>query len=305
MKRRWSRRPWLWSLGGLGAAAAVAVISIVVLDALTPVTPVSVGTAIGRFRAGRATPGASPSDTASDVPSLTPSATVSGGTPAAVPPTPTAHPSSRTPSPPQPVVPVEGVYTYATSGWETASALGGSRHDYPAETYLTIQAAGCGRSERWDVLSVRWDQSAVCPAAGGDTLRSYTTYHDFYNHPDRRDFVCDPGSRRRAAVGAPAGSTFGGRCVAGATTFVYRGVVVGVETLTIGGRPVSTVHNHITDDITGDQTGNKVRDTWIADSGLVVREQATTSVDTQQPVFGRVHYAEQYTITLENLAPRQ
>ena len=39
-----------------------------------------------------------------------------------------------------------GLYTYATTGFEYTDALAGSRHDYPARTYLTIQP---GAAANW------------------------------------------------------------------------------------------------------------------------------------------------------------
>src|SRR3989304_5823376 len=41
-------------------------------------------------------------------------------------------------------------------GSDTAAAVRGARHVYPAETFLTITAAGCGAAARWDALAERW-----------------------------------------------------------------------------------------------------------------------------------------------------
>ena len=56
-----------------------------------------------------------------------------------------------------------GLYLYATTGFETTDALAGSRHEYPAQTYMTIQPGGCGTQVRWQALDQRWDEYDFCP----------------------------------------------------------------------------------------------------------------------------------------------
>ena len=56
-----------------------------------------------------------------------------------------------------------GLYVYATTGYETTDALAGARHDYPAETYLTIQPGGCGTLVRWQPLEQRYEEWDYCP----------------------------------------------------------------------------------------------------------------------------------------------
>ena len=63
---------------------------------------------------------------------------------------------------------------------------------------------------------------------------------------------------------------------AGATAFTYRGRLVAHETLRVGGQAVLTAHLHVVDDISGEQTGSKTRDSWLVPAtGLLVREVVT------------------------------
>jgi len=175
---------------------------------------------------------------------------------------------------------------------------------------VTIRYAGCGYDSRWDALQQRWDERRVCPGSSGDRLISYTTYHEFFNHPDLRLFTCDPGSLTQPPSSAPAGTQWQIRCHSESqeqsVVATSTGVIVGHETLTIGGKAVDTIHIRVDSTISGAQTGTSRHDGWGDPStGLVVREAATTDTDSQQPLFGSVHYHEQYEIDLTSLKPQQ
>ncbi len=84
-----------------------------------------------------------------------------------------------------------GLYLYATDGFESTDALVGSRHDYPAQTYITIQPGGCGTLVRWQALEERWDEWDFC--ADG-SLAGWQGYHEWFGSgtsrtgPARRPF---------------------------------------------------------------------------------------------------------------------
>jgi hypothetical protein len=224
----------------------------------------------------------------------------SRGTPgSAVSPAPKAAPTSGQ-------LPKPGVYSYRTSGGEQVDVLGGSRHDYPATTTVTITHEGCGYSQRWQPLEQRWDERRICPGPSGDLLRTIDSYHEFFRDGDRRTFTCDPTTLTRPPASAPPGTSWQGKCVSGPTTAINRGSVVGRERIDVAGASIETIHIRVDVQVSGDQTGSSRVDGWaIPETGLVVREIATTTTDSQQPPFGNVRYHEEYEIVLLSLEPRQ
>lgn len=48
------------------------------------------------------------------------------------------------------ILPEPGVYLYESSGFDSVDALTGARHDYPAQTTVTITTEGCGVRVRWE-----------------------------------------------------------------------------------------------------------------------------------------------------------
>ena len=94
-----------------------------------------------------------------------------------------------------------GVYRYATTGWEDIDALNGARHDYPAETAITVTAEGCGVRLRWDALRERRDEWRLCPTEEGIELQpDAIQYHEFFQQPQLEHLDCD-----RSVVVVPAG----------------------------------------------------------------------------------------------------
>lgn len=283
----------------------------VVLHAGGASTPVPPTTALHRFRELHRTPTstlfAEPSGGALNTSPPTGSRSGSG-LPLVAPVGPTSNPrgggGAPAVRPPQ-----EGVYVYATTGGEQVSIPGG-QHQYPAETTVTIRYASCGYASRWDALQQSWEERQVCPGSNGERLVSYTTYHEFFNRQDLRVFTCDASSLTHPPASAPAGTQWKDRCdsqsqsqnvVAQST-----GVVVGHETLVVAGKAVDTIHIHVETAVSGDQTGTSQHDGWfIPSTGVSAREVATTDTDSNQPVFGSVHYHEQYEIDLTSLSPQQ
>ena len=201
----------------------------------------------------------------------------------------------------------EGVYAYATEGYEETNALGGARHDYPAETAVTVRRAECGGwTQRWQPLAERWDESDLCPEQGGNafSVRRFTTYHEFFQQHQQQDFTCPEGSHV-SRFDAPPGTTWQWRCTAGASAIETNVVVVGTEQVDVGGTVVNAVHMHYSSKMSGGNTGTQEQHRWLhPESGLNVK--ITTDIDTQaDSPFGRVHYVEHYTITLLSLTPRR
>ena len=100
-----------------------------------------------------------------------------------------------------------GIYRYKTTGSEQIDALGGTSHDYPAETTLTVVAGDCGVRVRWDALRERRDEWALCSSPDGIDLGPLgVQYHEFYNQPDEEAVSCD---RRVLIVPIPGSASEG------------------------------------------------------------------------------------------------
>lgn len=195
-----------------------------------------------------------------------------------------------------------GLYLYTTTGYEETDALGGSRHEYPAQTYATIQPGGCGTLVRWQPLRQRWDEWDYCE---GGALAGRKNYHEWFTMGNLDAWVCSPAV---PSEGEP-GDTWAGTCTraeggnveAAAETTTYE--VIGYETLTVGTAEVATLHIRTTSVGTGGTASSDTVDTWtLPGTQLIVRQKAT-GASTNQSRIGEVAYYEEYEIMLISLTP--
>jgi len=195
-----------------------------------------------------------------------------------------------------------GLYTYATTGFESTNALAGSRHDYPPLTYLTIQPGGCGELVRWRGLEQRWEEWDLCPDG---TMSGYTSFHEWFRVANTDVWVCpapepvqgEPGAAWTVECTRAGGEETG----LAAKTLAYE--VVGLETLTVGDEAVETLHVTIQGVERGATRGTSRSDLWfLPGTNLPVRwvEQRDTVSDSR---IGEVGYSEQYEATLISLLP--
>lgn len=196
-----------------------------------------------------------------------------------------------------------GVYTNATSGYEYTDAVGGSRHDYPPESSLTLRHTECGLTTRWQPLNERWDEATFCTVGDALEMRVFSMYHEFFQTGQQLDYICAPGSRVFDRS-EPAGANWMWRCETEGGAVETKNTVVGVESLTIGGRTLQVVHMHYQSALTGSSEGTQVQERWIdLESGLVVRLKSDVTARTESP-FGRVGYEEHYLIEMTSTTPR-
>ena len=195
-----------------------------------------------------------------------------------------------------------GLYAYTTTGFETTDAFAGSRHDYPAETYLTIQPGGCGTLVRWQPLEERWDEWDYCADA---TLAGWLSFHKWFGVPNHEDWTCTPPLPTRAEPGA----LWSGDCehaeganAAGVVETQYY-EVVGFETLTVGGEPAETIHIRNTSEGNSASTAADSSDTWILAGTLLIVRQVTADNSVTPTPIGPVTYHEEYQIDLVSLYP--
>jgi hypothetical protein len=195
----------------------------------------------------------------------------------------------------------DGVYSYATSGHEEVDLLGGSRHDYPAETSMTYRRSGCGEQVRWQPLEERYSLDDMCTTAAGGELRRAFQRHSFFGQSDDEDLRCDKGlvflpARPRA------GQVSSGTCRGESTTVALRFEVHDLTHVTVGGRSVEVVHVFTTGRISGAARGETKREEWLTRSGLLVRTIAAVDSDRDTP-GGTAHYTESYELRLRSLDP--
>ncbi len=283
-----------------GIAALIAAVSVLFLAAgfvylRGGSTPVGVDSAVERFRERR------PIEVHEE-------GAVAGDSVTSSPPSSAQRVQPETSTPVTPTgdvrpLPAEGVYLYTTTGGDEVDVLGGSRHEYPSETTITVRHDGCGLVERWDALEERWDERESCRTPEGDTLKRTTSFHEFFGRKDERTLRCT-GFTFAASFGP--GSKWSSRCASDNTSVSLSLEAIGWEDIDVGGQAVRTLHVQVRAQITGEQNGSSVRDVWgSADSGIVVRERSTLTSYSNQPVFGRTRYDESYDNRLKSLEPRK
>ena len=83
-------------------------------------------------------------------------------------------------------LPTTGVYTYSTTGTESASAPGlpTNTQGYPSTTTMTVFSDGCGQDWSWQPLSNRYEDLVVCRSPDGAiALGSRFDAEEFYGAP--------------------------------------------------------------------------------------------------------------------------
>jgi hypothetical protein len=284
-------------VGGLLAFVLLAdVAAVAVHDDATPYTAEQ---AVEEFRA-EATASPSPAPPAAALRSA-PSTSVTASPASAVTAPPTA---SRAASPvPAGSPPAErlqpGVYTYATSGHEEVDILGGSRHDYPAETTMTYRVLPCGMQTRWQPLQERFSIDDVCDTSAGNELRRAAQRHTFFGQSDDEDLACAlllmPTEPRKGQVST-------GTCRSKDTTVALRRELLGVTRMDVGGRSVEAVHLIVSGRLSGTARGVTKRESWLTRDGLLLRTRSVVDSDRDTPA-GNAHYFEEYELNLRSLDP--
>ena len=187
------------------------------------------------------------------------------------------------------------IYIYDTTGYEAVDALSGARHDYPAQTYLTISDGPCGPIARWDALAERWVDWEHC--GPNHAITASHGYHEWFGVPNLEDEVCPE------PMPLVPEATFVVACVTGDTTETYTLTPLGREAVVIGGSEVSSDHVHITSELTGGSTGSSQVDLWVLPDTVIVVKTVVERHTTTPSRVGDVHYDEIYTLVLASLEP--
>jgi hypothetical protein len=197
------------------------------------------------------------------------------------------------------VLPAPGVYVYRTNGSDTVDALGGAEHAYPSSTTITVRAAGCGVTTRWDVAVERWDETTACETDGGVARTAFVSFHEFFGAGNTDDESCAGEPR---PIGADPDTTWTFECADDGSVTPWLGRVIDDPTIDVAGESVRTEHVLLV--TPNDPDGDDMRiETWYAaGTDLIVREVGTRRTTDPSPI-GDVHYREEYEIVLAALQP--
>lgn len=273
--------------------------------------------AVAEFRAAstttRPTPDPGPPTTvAADIVPVTDAsvvATTPSGAPPVAPPAPDGDgppPEAAGPvaEPPPPPFPAEGVYVYDTTGFEEVDALGGARHDYPAETSIVHRLEGCGATETWQPLQGRRDVRQLCAEPGRHRLERFDSTRSFFGRSDTRELECDEGAAA-FVPGARPGDVFEFRCSQEGADAANRLEILGMEAVLIGGQSVEAVRSRATSVVTGGASGSSTIDSWVhPETGLTLKRISVLDGSEPGP-GGSIGYHEEYTLVLRSLTPRR
>jgi hypothetical protein len=214
--------------------------------------------------------------------------------------------SFRTDTEPAPGAPSpipEGVYVYATRGFEKTDALTGVAHRYPKRSTITVTAVRCGARLTWRVLKGRSTEWILCTTGDGWELRSQDERHTFFGQTERTTYVCEEtpfpprltSRRERWPVSCTTGDAD------------ERGVAILVSgpRLRVGDALVDVRHVRKITTFSGAIRGTARYDFWFDKQlGLPVGIVMVSRTTNDSPV-GDVHYDEVVTLRLLSLEPRR
>ncbi|MEP7223785.1 MAG: hypothetical protein ABI783_02350 [Actinomycetota bacterium] len=204
-----------------------------------------------------------------------------------------------TPGAPSPIP--EGVYVYATDGYENTDALTGVRHRYPRRSTITITSADCGVSLLWRVFESRSTEWIYCVTPDGLELASQDERHTFFGRTERTTYLCEDTPIKPEPVTA----SWDVRCSTDSANETGKGTVVGPERVVVAGKSVSTDHVLKTTSFAGEIRGTSRHDIWFdVHSGVPVKMVMVSRTTNDSPV-GDVHYDEDVTLLLTSLKPRR
>jgi len=200
-------------------------------------------------------------------------------------------------------VPRPGVYEYRTTGSEWVDALGGTTHQYPPSTLLTVTADGGCVSVRWDLLVERREEWRLCATDEGIEVQSNgAAYHEFYGSGRFEATTCDRSVLVVPLDGEPrVGEQL--TCILGDHGWDPRWDVLGMTELTVESTPITVTHVRMTIANDDHYYEHTVVDWWLDEHGLPVRMTTTKESNSDSGVIGDVVYKETYQADLVSTTP--
>lgn len=195
----------------------------------------------------------------------------------------------------------EGVYVYATRGYEKTDALTGVTHRYPSRSTITVSAAECGVRLTWRVLEGRSTAWTYCATDEGWELRTQDERHTFFGRTEATTYTCEDTLIRPRD---PSVESWPVSCTTGDADEVGRARVVAVG-ISIGETVVPARRIRRTTSFSGAIRGSSRHDLWLDERTGLPLQIAMTSDTTSDSPIGDVRYEEKVTLTLLSLEPRR
>ena len=196
----------------------------------------------------------------------------------------------------------EGVYVYATRGFEKTDALTGVTHRYPRRSTITVAAHECGVRLAWRVLEGRSTEWVYCVTADGWELRSQDERHTFFGRTERTTYLCEGTPIRPAEVPFEAWEY---ACATERTKESGTAEFVRTERFVVGEEPVLAERIRKRTSFGGEVRGTARHDVWFdSSSGVPVRMVMVSRTTNASPI-GDVHYEEDVELQLLSLEPRR
>ena len=205
----------------------------------------------------------------------------------------------------RPGLPSFGVYLYRTDGSEKLdTAVFGGTHDYRGRSTITVAPSPCGVRERWQVLTGRWNDSAVCQAPDG-RLRAtfFGEHHEFFGTASAASYPC-----RHSDEPEPRDYRIGLRwtisCSDSEGSVRFRSRVVAFRPIEVDGEPVPAFKIASRVRIDGEVSGASFVSDWRRRSdGLLLYRTVDTTATVD--VIGGGSYGEKYSLAILSTVPRK
>lgn len=198
----------------------------------------------------------------------------------------------------------EGVYVYATAGYERTDALTGITHRYPRRSTITVAAVDCGVRLTWRVLEGRSTAWTYCTTGDAWELRTQDERHTFFGRTERTTYLCTA-TFLRPARPLPEIRAGPVDCETDDTREEGHVVALGSPTVRVGTDRRKTIRVRKTTTLTGASRGRARHDLWFdAEIGLPVKLRLVSDTTSASPI-GDVRYEEDVTLTLLSLEPRR
>ena len=211
-------------------------------------------------------------------------------------------PVKKAPPPAEAVQP-EGVYAYATEGFERIGGPLPGRLAYPVTTTIAVERSGCILTERWEARPERYAEWRYCVTGTTWRLRSVTDYHEFFGNAQRRAYRCSGRPVPRPSR-IRDGFRWTDRCRARSTTAVARGEVLGSARVRVGGTPVAAVHLRVRTRLGGDVRGAYTMDSWLRRADGLLLRRSFSGDSRVDAIIGAVPAHEEYELRLRSVTPR-